>query len=91
MKRVFFLGAGATKADFPQAPLNEKLLKEALKLNLSQAAKAKNIVKDFIRKFFYSPELGEYPRIEDVLGFLDSNLLYQRLWKLRLAVTKKHL
>ena len=80
MKRVFFLGAGATKADFPQAPLNEKLLKEVLKLNIPQAVKAKDIVEDFIRKFFYSPELGEYPRIEDVLSFLDSNLLYQRFY-----------
>src|SRR3990167_3405383 len=70
MKRVFFLGAGATIADFPRAPLNDRLLKELLKI---RSRKTKD-VKDFLKKFFNLCNSGSLPRIEDVLSFLDSSL-----------------
>lgn len=78
MKRVFFFGAGATKADFPQAPLNNDLLSEALKLRLTQAESAKAKVADFLNDFFHTCDGVALPRVEDILSFLDSNLLNQK-------------
>ena len=78
MRRVFFFGAGTTKADFPEAPLNDELLGEALKISLPQAEPAKNKVKGFINDFFHICRGTALPRVEDVLSFLDSNLLHQK-------------
>lgn len=78
MKRIFFFGAGTTKADFPGAPLNDELLSEALKLSLPQAEPAKEKIIDFINNFFHAYNGKTLPRLEDVLSFLDSNLLNQK-------------
>lgn len=76
--KVFFLGAGATKADFPDAPLNDALLSEAIKLNSAHATTAKMVVNNFINDFFHDSTTTELPRVEDILSFLDSNLSYQK-------------
>ncbi len=78
MKKVYFLGAGATKADFPGAPLNDALLKEAMDLGSPKVARAREVLMQFLRIFFPGFSLGKLPRVEDVLTFLDSNLLNQR-------------
>lgn len=73
MKRIFFIGAGATKADYPSAPLLNDLMSEILSKNDVSIKKISNI-KKFISDYFFKVDLSKnknLPSIQDVLSFID--------------------
>lgn len=76
-KRVFFIGAGATKADFPAAPTLKDILGKILAGNVDEYTIAKNKIKDFLQKYFFDLSQKtdqEYPLIQDVISFIDTSL-----------------
>jgi len=79
MSKVYFLGAGATKAVADKAPLNSDLLKAAFYQSRDEEAykgvnKEISETKDFIRKVFHKNEPNNLPRLEDILSFIDYNI-----------------
>lgn len=81
MARVFILGAGASKAVIPDAPLNDQLLPFALRLRPEHRL---NLVKQFLQDFFELDSDKDIdssrrlPPLEDILSQLDSCLLDNR-------------
>ena len=79
MKRVFFLGAGATIEDFPKAPSLKTLLWAMLGDNPEDECSVfRNKVHDFISQYFFNlngKSISQYPSIQDVLSFIDAGLL----------------
>lgn len=78
MKRVFFLGAGATVADYPGAPLLKNLLGQMLDKDFRAHSDFQTEIKTFFSKYFFDLEdksYWEYPSIQDVLSFIDTALL----------------
>lgn len=74
MNRVFVLGAGATTADYPQAPLLKDLLFEALQ---GVSDKHSEKIRGFLSRYFFTLENHAcltYPTIQDVLSFIDIGL-----------------
>ena len=66
MRRVYFLGAGATKADFPNAPLNDQLINFALnELLINGIQEHRKTIEDFLKTFFF--KLLEFFRIKSYL------------------------
>ena len=77
MSKVYFLGAGATKADCPQAPLLKDLLGLMLHKDISDCLKAQTKVREFLSKYFFDlkdKDSTQYPLIQDVLSFIDTCL-----------------
>ena len=75
MSKVYFIGAGATKAVKNSAPLNKELIKYIFtSLNHPQSQKHIDILEHFIESFFYKNQYQIYPNIEDVLSLLDYNI-----------------
>jgi hypothetical protein len=72
MAVVYILGAGASKAVLPDAPLMSELLPEALRILKSDASKAERTkrISDFIEDF-YQLGPGKLPPLEDILSQLD--------------------
>lgn len=97
-RTVYFLGAGATRADFPEAPLMEGLLDAILR-----SEPRDEILRRFLSDAFDAqplepnsdPELR--PRIDDVFSLIDSSLfrettLFLPLWPLdELVLARRHL
>lgn len=75
MGKVYFLGAGATKAVAANAPQNKDLLTAAFfeASNFVIIKKEIETVKKFIEVVFHRNKT-EYPLPEDILGFLDYNI-----------------
>ena len=85
IKRIFFLGAGATKADHPKAPLLKDLLDKILD---GRNDKHTNTVKGFVSDYFFNPDNKKYlPSIQDVLSFIDIGLSDEGYFK----IDKKYL
>ena len=71
MSRVFFLGAGATKAVASKCPLNEDLLDIALKnTGYEEINDEIRDIKKLIDRVFHE-NLVKLPKIEDILSFID--------------------
>jgi hypothetical protein len=72
---VYFLGAGATRADYPSIPLMDELLHEILR-----SGPADSPLKDLLVEIFGPESLhpaapsGERPRIDDVFTLIDASL-----------------
>lgn len=81
MARVFILGAGASKAVIPKAPLNDQLLPSVLRLRPERRI---NLVKQFLQDFFELDPNADLdtsrrlPPLEDILSQLDSCLTDNR-------------
>lgn len=69
MARVFFFGAGSSKAIDEGAPLNDELLRGALGLSGPIIDRMERL-KEFIKSFYGLPD-EELPALEDVLSQLD--------------------
>jgi hypothetical protein len=72
---TYFLGAGATRADYPSIPLMDELLHEILR-----SGSAESLLKGFLAEIF-GPECvrpaaqaQERPRIDDVFTLIDASL-----------------
>jgi len=72
---TYFLGAGATRADYPSIPLMDELLHEILR-----SGSAESLLKSFLAEIF-GPEClrpaaqaQERPRIDDVFTLIDASL-----------------
>jgi len=72
---TYFLGAGATRADYPSIPLMDELLHEILR-----TGSAENLLQNFLAGIF-APEClhpdakaQERPRIDDVFTLIDASL-----------------
>ncbi|MCI0655638.1 MAG: hypothetical protein L0170_01025 [Acidobacteria bacterium] len=72
---TYFLGAGATRADYPSIPLMDELLHEILR-----TGSAENLLQSFLAEIFgpecLRPEAQaqERPRIDDVFTLIDASL-----------------
>ncbi len=81
MAKVYVLGAGASKAVIPEAPLNDQLLSSILRLRPDDRI---NLVKQFLLDFFELEPITDLgasrrlPPLEDILSQLDSCLLDNR-------------
>ncbi len=76
-QRIFFLGAGATKADFPNAPTLKDLLGKILSEDSFEYTIAKDKMRNFLHEYFFDlsgKTSEEYPLIQDVLSFIDTSL-----------------
>lgn len=75
--RIYFLGAGATKALSSQVPLNDEIIVELYKKGARKkyfkVEKEICNIKIFLDNIFHK-EKEVLPRIEDVLSFIDYNL-----------------
>jgi hypothetical protein len=72
MKRVFILGAGASKAIMPEAPLNDQLLSEIVKLKDDIILPLKKFILDFYGvdvEVVTDPKV--LPSLEDILSQID--------------------
>ena len=89
-RRVFFLGAGATKADFPDAPSLKDLLGKMLSSNANEYLPEKDKIRDFLSQYFFDiSDKGDsqYPLIQDILSFIDAGLLNETYFE----IDKKYL
>jgi len=72
---VYFMGAGATRADYPDIPLMEDLLDQILRTE-----SAHEVLRDFLRRLFGSKclepaaDVHARPRIDDVFTLIDASL-----------------
>jgi len=77
-KRIFFLGAGATIADCPDAPSLKDLLGKMLSDNSTEYSLHKGKIRNFLSQYFFNlggKDVSRYPLIQDVLSFIDAGLL----------------
>ncbi|MBU1043347.1 MAG: hypothetical protein KJ915_02990 [Candidatus Omnitrophica bacterium] len=75
MSKVYFFGAGATKAVASKAPLNEDLLNVALN-NPSDYQELEQEIREvilFLGRIFHR-NISTRPNLEDVLSMIDYNL-----------------
>ena len=89
-RRVFFLGAGATKADFPDAPSLKDLLGKMLSVDAEEYLAEKGIIRNFLSQYFFDlngKSDSQYPLIQDVLSFIDAGLLNETYFE----IDKKYL
>lgn len=74
MPRIYFLGAGATKAIAQSVPLNDEILETALlDSGYDEISEEIEEVKTFLKKVFHDKK-NNIPRLEDILSFIDFNL-----------------
>lgn len=74
MSKVYFLGAGATKAVSDNAPLNDEILETALyEPGFDEILEERKEVKAFIKQVFHDKR-DNIPPLGDVLSFIDFNL-----------------
>ena len=72
---TYFLGAGATRADYPSIPLMDELLHEILR-----TGSAENVLQSFLTEIFgpeclrWDAQAQERPRIDDVFTLIDASL-----------------
>jgi NAD-dependent SIR2 family protein deacetylase len=80
MSKVYFLGAGATKAVKENVPLNKEMVKFIFtKLNDPHVQEYLDQLESFIASFFYSNDYKNYPAIEDILSLLDYNIFSKNI------------
>ena len=73
--KVYFLGAGATIAVAPKAPLNDNLLEVAFgDASYAEVQEEKDLIQEFSSKIFFNGDRTKMPRPEDILSFIDYNL-----------------
>ena len=72
---VYFLGAGATRADYPSIPLMDELLHEILRGGQADSP-LKNLLVDVFGSECLRPTApsGDRPRIDDVFTLIDASL-----------------
>lgn len=74
MSKVYFLGAGATKAVAKDAPLNDEILETALlESRYDDISEELEEIKTFLKKVFHEKE-NNIPRLGDILSFIDFSL-----------------
>ena len=74
MSKVYFLGAGATKAVAQGAPLNDEILEKALlEPRYDEIGDEREEIKTFLENVFHNNE-NNIPRLGDILSFIDFNL-----------------
>jgi len=74
MPKVYFIGAGATKAVSSRAPLNNEILDAIYNDTFEESMeKSKNEIIKFIDRVFHRNKT-ERPLLEDVLSFIDFNI-----------------